>query len=88
MKDRDFVLIGVNSDDLEKAQEAVEKNELNWRSFQDAQPGGKISKTWGISGWPTIIVIDTDMKIVYRGHDGHWATALAKQLVEEASSED
>ena len=86
MAEKNFVLIGVNSDKTpEKALAAVEKNSLNWRSFQNTQSGGKISTTWGVKGWPTIVVIDADLKIVYRGHDGHQATKIAKKMIEEES---
>ena len=83
MEGKNFVLIGVNSDKkLEDALAAVEKNKLNWRSFQNEQEGGSISKAWGVKGWPTLVVLDVDMKVVYRGHDGHAATKVAKALVQ------
>ena len=86
MEEKNFVLIGVNSDKTtEKALAAVKKNELNWRSFQNNQSGGRISETWGVSGWPTIVVINTNLEIVYRGHDGHQATKIAKKLIEQES---
>ncbi len=85
MEGKNFALIGVNSDSVEKAKAAVEKNSLNWRSFQNIQEGGKISSSWGVKGWPTLVVIDQNMEIVYRGHDGHKATEVAQQLVEAGS---
>jgi protein-disulfide isomerase-like protein with CxxC motif len=82
MEGKNFSLIGINSDKLERAQKAVKDNELNWRSFQNIQAdGSKISKDWGVSGWPTLIVIDQNGEVVYRGHDGHKATDIAKKLV-------
>ena len=83
LKDEPFALIGVNSDDLDRARRAVEKNKLNWRSFQNepAGAGRAISDDWGVRGWPTIVVLDPEMKIHYRGHDGHEATAVAKDLL-------
>ena len=36
-----------------------------------------------VQGWPTIVVLDQDRKIHYRGHDGMAATEVAKRLVEE-----
>ena len=82
MKDKPFALIGVNSDSLERAKKAVEENELNWRSFQN-QPegkGSKISDAWYIRGWPTIVVLDAERKIHYRGHNGEEATRIAERL--------
>ena len=83
MKGKPFALIGVNSDPLANALKAVKENELNWRSFQNEIEGvpGSISKTWMVSGWPTIIILDAEGKIHYRGHDGHKATDIAKALV-------
>lgn len=84
MKDKPFALIGVNSDNpLQRARDAVEKNQLNWRSFQNEPEGAEqaISAAWAVDGWPTIVVLDQDMKIRYRGHDGHEAGEVAAKLV-------
>ena len=76
LKDKPFALIGVNSDSLDKAKAAVEKNKLNWRSFQNSVEGQpKISDDWAVEGWPTILVLDEGMRIHYRGHDAHKATS-------------
>ena len=86
MKNRPFALIGVNSDqDLEEIREIVKKKNLNWRSFQNRPEGAKraISDDWSVQGWPTLVVLDADFRIVYRGHTGHDAVSKAKALVEE-----
>lgn len=84
MQDKPFALIGVNSDNLERAHKAIKDNGLNWRSFQNTPEGAEtsISDTWRVRGWPTIVVIDAEGTIQYRGHDGHKATDVAKALVE------
>jgi peroxiredoxin len=82
MKDEPFALIGVNSDSVETAKEAIEKNGLNWRSFQNSVEGESvISSDWCVAGWPTVVVLDADRKIRYRGHDGYKATDVAKELL-------
>ncbi|RMH05124.1 MAG: hypothetical protein D6702_01245 [Planctomycetota bacterium] len=83
MQEKPFVLIGVNSDPLERARKAVAENGLNWRSFQNQPEGAEkqISDDWKVSGWPTIVVLDADFRIRYRGHSGDEATAVAKELV-------
>jgi len=89
MKDKPFALVGVNSDKtIERAKEAIEKNGLNWRSFQNQEEGREapISKDWNVSGWPTIVVIDENMVVRYRGHDGHAASEVAKDLVAKLDS--
>jgi hypothetical protein len=61
MTGRPFVLIGVNGDnDREKARTVSAKDGVNWRSFW---PGGAkrgIPLEWGVSGWPTVYVIDAN----------------------------
>ena len=84
MSDKPFALLGVNSDDLPRAHKAVTENKLTWRSFQNQPEGAEtpISTTWNVQGWPTIVVLDQEMRIHYRGHDGDAATKVAKKLVE------
>ena len=83
MRDKPFALIGVNSDSLDRAKKAVEENKLNWRSFQNQEAGrkAKISDDWSVQGWPTIVVLDENFNIRYRGHNGNEATSVAKDLV-------
>lgn len=89
LKDEPFALIGVNSDDLPRAKKAIADNGLNWRSFQNAPEGSEapISSAWFVRGWPTIVVLDTERKIRYRGHDGHAATKIAKELLEALTAQ-
>ena len=83
LKDEPFALIGVNSDPLDRAREAVEENGLNWRSFQNQPEGTEkaISDDWKVRGWPTLIVLDADMVIRYRGHSGDEATRVVRELL-------
>ncbi len=89
MKNRPFALIGVNSDgDLDKIRAIVKKKNLNWRSFQNKPKGAKnpISQDWAVRGWPTMVVLDEDMRIVYRGHNGNQAISKVKMLVKKLES--
>lgn len=93
MSERPFALIGVNSDrNLEKTRQIIKDKNLNWRSFQNSPEGAdsKISTEWAIEGWPTLIVIDENMRIKYRGHDGHAASEIAIKLTAklEAKNKD
>lgn len=83
MEGRPFALIGVNSDELGRAQAAVKENQLNWRNFQDQPQGSptKISEDWLLNGWPTIVVLDEEMRVRYRGLDCHEGTRVARELV-------
>lgn len=83
MQYKPFALVGVNSDSVAVAKAAIERNDLNWRSFQNSGEGRPdISDDWALEGWPTIVVLDAEMRIHYRGHDGHAATEVARELVE------
>ena len=88
MAGKPFALLGVNSDDLERAHRAVQENNLNWRSFQNEPEGSEnsISAAWRVRGWPTIVVLDENFEIHYRGHDGKQATEVARRLVGELES--
>jgi len=86
MTGKPFALLGVNSDStIERAKKAIADNKLNWRSFQNSPEGAesKISTAWGVKGWPTVVVLDEDFRIRYRGHDGNKAMEVAKRLVAE-----
>ena len=65
------------------------ENNLNWRSFQNEPEDAeaKISETWSVQGWPTVVILDAEMKIHYRGHDGEKATEVAKELVAKMSGD-
>ena len=89
MKNKPFALIGVNSDQtVERAKKAIAENNLNWRSFQNNGSGGEISKDWAVRGWPTVVILDSEMKIHYRGHDGEEATKVAEELVAKMTGEE
>jgi len=84
MEGKPFVLLGIHADDnTEKAKAAAEKHQMTWPSFQDARYG-PIWKTYNISGWPTIYVLDRKGVIRYRGlyHRSEIAAAVDKLLQE------
>jgi thiol-disulfide isomerase/thioredoxin len=59
MKGRPFVLIGVNGDeDRSRAKEVSAKEGIHWRSFWDGRGPDGIPVKWGVSGWPTVYLID------------------------------
>ncbi len=62
MKDRPFDLVGVNGDELDDAvRDRIADKKITWRSFKNEQSGqAKLSEIWGIDGWPTIFVIDSE----------------------------
>jgi Thioredoxin-like len=61
MEGKPFALIGVNSDrDREALKPTLGKEQITWRSFWNGAGGttGPISDTWGVTGWPTLVLID------------------------------
>lgn len=90
LKDEPFALIGINSDkDLEKVAELNTKESITWRSFWNGPDGtgGPISKRWGVTGWPTLYLIDAKGKIRHKftGNPGdEKLDALIDALVQEA----
>jgi len=94
MAGKPFALIGVNSDGkIERAQEAVKKNNLTWRSFWNGPDGtgGPISAKWAIQGWPTLFVIDHKGVIRHKslGNPGNdkldgWIEDLVSEAEREA----
>ena len=83
-----FSLIGVNSDaDLEEIREVVKEKNITWRSFQNEQEDGKISSAWGVTGWPTIYVLDKDGVVRYKNVRGEKMDAAIEELLGEMGHE-
>lgn len=63
-----FALVGVNSDESpEKLAKALARENITWPSFFDGGgTGGPIATRWGVSGWPTIYVLDRAGVIRYK----------------------
>ncbi len=59
LADEPFTILGVNSDSAERYRTAIADNNITWPSFWDGgSTGGPIATSWGVSGWPTIYIID------------------------------
>jgi serine/threonine protein kinase/thiol-disulfide isomerase/thioredoxin len=89
MKDRPFVLLGVNcDDDPALARRAVDKDKLNWRSWwSGSRSGERINTQWQVHAFPTIYVLDAKGVIRYKT-EGVPDTALDKaveQLLKETA---
>jgi RNA polymerase sigma factor (sigma-70 family) len=65
MRDKPFVLLGVNGDsDTDKLRELVKREQITWRSWfdggGDANTSGPITRRFNVRSWPTIYIIDHD----------------------------
>ena len=90
LADKPFALIGVNSDgDLDKLRETVKEKNITWRSFWNGPngTGGPISTKWGVSGWPTIYVLDAKGVIRYKNVRGDAMDRALETLLAEAGAE-
>ncbi len=86
LKDQPFALIGVNSDaDLDTLRKVRVEKELTWRSFWNGLDGtsGPISTKWGVTGWPTIYVLDETGVIRFMNVRGEQMDEAVNQLLAE-----
>ena len=86
LADKPFALIGVNSDtDLDRLKARMKEEQISWRSFWCGKDGtrGAIPKAWNVSGWPTIYVLDHEMKIRAKGVRGEAMDKVVDQLLVE-----
>ena len=89
-KDRPFALIGVNSDkDLDKLRPRMEKENITWRSFWNGPEGtrGPIARSWDVTGWPTIYILDGKGIIRERNKRNEEMDAAVLALIAEAEGE-
>jgi hypothetical protein len=84
MEGKPFVLIGVNGDDNDPELKAKnEKEQITWRSFKNARPGGApIADEWGLQGWPTLYLIDHKGVIRHK-----WLGSPGDQVIDQAVEE-
>ncbi len=79
LKDKPFVLLGVNGDiEPEELEKGIERHKITWRSFKN-KLGDKteISAEWKIPGWPTFYLIDQKGVIRKR-----WAQGVAPEVLD------
>ena len=86
LQGRPFALLGVNTDNkISTAIDAVKENNLNWRSWYDGD-SGPIVENFGITGFPTIFVVDHTGVIRYKDIRGEKLEHAIELLVAEAEA--
>ena len=91
MQNKPFVLLGVNSDqDRAALKPVMEKEKITWRSFWNGgSTNGPISRLYKVSGWPTLLLIDTKGVIRYKwtgAPSGDVIDKAVEKLIKEASA--
>ncbi|MHC5540501.1 peroxiredoxin family protein [Singulisphaera rosea] len=67
LKGKPFAMLSVNTDeDKETLRHSVASGEITWRCWSDGASDGPISTRWGVTGFPTIYVLDTDGVIRFK----------------------
>jgi len=69
LKDKPFALLGINSDsDREKLKSVMSEKGITWRSWWDrGRTGGPIATRWDVHAWPSVIVLDGNGVIRFKG---------------------
>src|SRR5262245_3696329 len=89
MKDKPFVLLGVNSDPKQKILDAMKRENITWPFFWDGgNTSGPIAKKYKVQGWPTIFVLDGKGVIRYKNVRGEQMDKAVEKLLKEMESTD
>jgi hypothetical protein len=86
MKGKPFALVGVNSDvELDRVKPEMTKAGVTWRSFWNGPkgPSGPIAAAWGVTSWPTIVVLDSRGMVRYRNIRGSELERAVEALLGE-----
>ena len=60
LKDRPFVLLGVNTDPInDKLRSSLKSSGVTWRSWCEGSTGGPIAKKFNVRAYPTIYLLDS-----------------------------
>ncbi len=87
LKDKPFVLFGINSDDSATYHRKRKQMGVTWPSIDNASVSPKISTKWGVEGWPSIYVLDHKGVIRFKDVRGTEMDRAVEQLLEEMELE-
>lgn len=82
--DRPFALVGINTDsDKEEYLRKAQDFGVTWRSAWEGSTGKGWPQAWGISSYPSVIVLDAQHKIRAWGARGKELDKIVDQLLAE-----
>jgi len=89
LADKPFAIVGVNSDkDLTVLRKVIKDKNLPWPSFFDGGGiGGPIATQWGVTGWPTVYVLDAKGVIRYKNARGKKLDEAIEAMLSEMDQE-
>lgn len=80
-KDNPFALIGINTNDpVDKYRAGLKEHGVTWLSAYQGRMS-PIADLFKVTGYPTYILIDSEGKIVGKGHDGKAYDETIKKMV-------
>jgi len=88
LENEPFVLFGVNTDeDPAYYRKECLANKVTWPNIFQGSTSGEISMQWGVSGYPTIYIVDAQGEIRFRDLRGEELENAVLQLIAEAKGE-
>ena len=88
LEDQPFALLGINSDKEDRYRKQRVEMGVTWPSFFDGgTTRGPIASQWGVSGWPTIYVLDHTGRIRFKSVRGEAMDKAVEQLLAEQRGE-
>ena len=88
LKDEPFTILGINTDPLDVYREKREVFGVNWPSIHDGgSTKGPIVRRWGVTGFPSIYLIDHLGRIRFKSLADSQLDAAIDQLLREQRGE-
>jgi len=84
-RDKPFALIGINSDDEDRAvlKKMFIENSITWRNVMEGSTDGAITEKWNVHSWPMIYVLDASGTIRYKNITGKALRRAVEELLYE-----
>ena len=88
LENEPFVLFGINTDeDPDEFRKLCAAEGVNWPNLFQGGTDGPVPSQWGVSGYPTIYIVDAEGVIRYRDLRGEELDQAVMLLIAEAKGE-